>query len=83
LPSSLLLTETGHMKPRDALTALLTERAIDPSAAHVASCGSGVAAPIIALALAHLGNDLVSVYDGSWTEWASDGDLPIATGYGA
>jgi thiosulfate/3-mercaptopyruvate sulfurtransferase len=46
----------------------------------VASCGSGVTAGVIALALAVLGRPDAAVYDGSWTEWGGDPSLPIETG---
>ena len=46
----------------------------------VASCGSGVTAGVIALALAILGRPDAAVYDGSWTEWGGDPALPIETG---
>jgi thiosulfate/3-mercaptopyruvate sulfurtransferase len=46
----------------------------------VASCGSGVTAGVIALALATLGRPDAAVYDGSWTEWGADASLPIETG---
>jgi len=46
----------------------------------VTSCGSGVSAAIIALALARLGRWDAPVYDGSWTEWASRSDTEIVTG---
>ena len=51
----------------------------NPKAPTVTTCGSGVSAAIAALALARLGNWDVAVYDGSWTEWASDPARPIAT----
>ena len=46
----------------------------------VASCGSGVTAGVVALALAVLGRSDAAVYDGSWTEWGADPSLPIETG---
>jgi thiosulfate/3-mercaptopyruvate sulfurtransferase len=46
----------------------------------VASCGSGVTAGIVALALAVLGRPDAAVYDGSWVEWGADARLPVATG---
>jgi thiosulfate/3-mercaptopyruvate sulfurtransferase len=75
LPGSALVTEDGHMKPAAKLAALFK----DPKAPTVTTCGSGVTAAITALALARLGNWDVAVYDGSWTEWASDPSRPIAT----
>ena len=80
LPGGELLTETGTLKSADALKALFTSVGIDPAQPFVATCGSGVTAAMVALAAASLGNDLAAVYDGSWSEWASDPDRPIATG---
>ena len=74
LPGSHLITEDGHMKPAQDLRRLFR----DPLAPTVTTCGSGVTAAITALALARLGNWDVAVYDGSWTDWASDPSRPIA-----
>lgn len=46
----------------------------------VASCGSGVTAGVLALALHRLGHRDTAVYDGSWSEWGRPGDTPIETG---
>jgi thiosulfate/3-mercaptopyruvate sulfurtransferase len=46
----------------------------------ITSCGSGVSAAIISLALDELGRPAEALYDGSWTEWASTESNPIATG---
>ena len=43
----------------------------------VASCGSGVTAVVVILALTVLGARNVTLYDGSWSEWGSRDDLPI------
>jgi len=80
VPGSQYLTETGHMKSTDDLAALFAEAGVDTAAPTITTCGSGVTAAVTALALATLGNDLVAVYDGSWSEWASNPDNPIATG---
>jgi len=48
----------------------------------VTTCGSGVTAAILSLALASLGNRAVSLYDGSWAEWGSRADTEVATGAG-
>jgi thiosulfate/3-mercaptopyruvate sulfurtransferase len=42
------------------------------------SCGSGVSAAVATLALARLGRFDVALYDGSWTEWGSQPDTPVA-----
>ena len=52
----------------------------DPKRPLVASCGSGVTACVVAFGLYLIGHKEVAIYDGSWTEWASDGSRPIATG---
>ena len=75
LPGSALVTEDGHMLAASKLASLFK----NPKAPTVTTCGSGVTAAIAALALARLGNWDVAVYDGSWTEWASDPARPIAT----
>lgn len=62
------------MADLQALFADLDERPV------VCSCGSGVSACVLAFALHLLGREDVAVYDGSWTEWAGRGDLPIETG---
>lgn len=55
---------------------------LDLSKPVIASCGTGVTASVLALALAQLPVPPpgVAVYDGSWTEWGSREDLPKATG---
>ena len=76
VPCSKLMNADGTMKSAADLAPLFD----NPMAAIVATCGSGVSAAVTALALARLGNWDVAVYDGSWTEWASDPSRPIATG---
>ena len=76
VPASTLITSDKHMKPADELRPSLQEFVSTPV---VTSCGSGVSAAVIALALARLGNWDAAIYDGSWSEWASHSDNPIAT----
>ena len=45
----------------------------------VTSCGSGVSAALINLALFELGVHNAALYDGSWAEWGAQADTPIAT----
>ena len=51
-----------------------------PSRPIVTTCGSGVTAAIIALALETMGRPARSLYDGSWSEWGADPTRPVATG---
>ncbi|MDJ0922484.1 MAG: sulfurtransferase [Henriciella sp.] len=74
VPSGSLLNADGTMKSATDLLPLLQPHVSGPV---VTSCGSGVSAAIISLALARLGNWDAALYDGSWTEWASHADNPI------
>jgi len=79
LPFSELLNADGTWKDNDTIRALFVAAGIDPAAPVTTSCGSGVTACVLAAGLARLGNETVTVYDGSWTEWGSS-DAPIETG---
>ena len=54
--------------------------AVDLTRPVITSCGSGVTASVLALALARLGRNDVAVYDGSWTEWGGRADTAVVTG---
>ena len=58
-------------------TTLIT--GVDPARPVVTSCGSGVSAALINLALFELGARNSALYDGSWAEWGAQADTPIAT----
>ncbi len=74
------LSENGRLKSDAALRAAFAEAGLDPEAPVVTSCGSGVTAAVINLALESLGNRQSALYDGSWTEWGSAADTPVETG---
>ncbi|HEY9057745.1 MAG TPA: 3-mercaptopyruvate sulfurtransferase [Aurantimonas sp.] len=74
------LSQDGRLKSAAALRAIFAEAGIDPEAPVVTSCGSGVTAAVINLALESLGNRQSALYDGSWTEWGSACDTLIETG---
>ena len=79
LPYSDLLAADGTMKPEADLRRLLDAAEVDLDRPVVTSCGSGVSAAVLSLALHRLGAPDSAVYDGSWTEWGGRSDTPIAT----
>ncbi len=70
--------ENGVMKSKEQLAGLLANH-FNADQHSICSCGSGVTACVIAFAAHLLGNDNVSVYDGSWSEWGLPGDLPVVS----
>ena len=80
IPYSSVLNSDGTMKPADQLHLIFKNAGIDMNAPVVATCGSGVTASVLALALATLGRSDTAIYDGSWAEWGAQDELPIATG---
>lgn len=74
------LSENGHLLPKDRLRKVFAEAGIDLGKPVVTSCGSGVTAAVLTLALETLGHSDNRLYDGSWTEWGGLSDTPVATG---
>lgn len=79
LPYSELLAADGTLKPEAELRRLFAAAEVDLDRPVVTSCGSGVSAAVLSLALHRLGAADSAVYDGSWTEWGGRSDTPIAT----
>ena len=71
---------TGTMKPLDDLRKAFTGAGVDTAKPIVTSCGSGVSAAVLTLALYRLGVENTALYDGSWSEWGKADGPPIATG---
>lgn len=80
VPSAAILNPDGTLKSRDELIALFKAAGINPADPVVTTCGSGVTAAMLSLALAVAGQTNAAVYDGSWAEWGQDNGLPVATG---
>ncbi|NVO26074.1 3-mercaptopyruvate sulfurtransferase [Donghicola sp. C2-DW-16] len=70
----------GTMKSPEALKTVFQQAGVDLSKPVITSCGSGVTAAVLNLALEHMGKTDHALYDGSWAEWGAFPTLPIATG---
>lgn len=71
LPWTLLVNKLdGTMLPSESIKEVLSKQGIDINKPIIASCGSGVTACVILFALHLIGKEDISLYDGSWSEWA-------------
>src|SRR5580700_8949800 len=77
---SLFDAATGTMKPLDELKKTFAGAGVDVAKPIVTSCGSGVSAGVLTLALYRLGIEDTALYDGSWSEWGRADGPAIATG---
>ena len=71
---------TGAMKPLDDLRSAFSGAGVDMTEPIVTTCGSGVSALVLTLALYRLGVRGMGLYDGSWAEWGLPEGPPVATG---
>jgi len=75
-----LLNDDFTMKPIAELRMVFEEAGVDLARPAITTCGSGVTAAVLSLALERLGKTDHALYDGSWAEWGHYADLPIAKG---
>ena len=74
-----LLNDDGTLKDDAALRAAFEAAGVDTGKPIITTCGSGITAAILNLALARLGHADHALYDGSWAEWGMYDDLSVAT----
>jgi thiosulfate/3-mercaptopyruvate sulfurtransferase len=74
------LSKDGKLLPPEALRDIFNQAGVDLDKPVVTSCGSGVTAAVISLALETLGHKDNKLYDGSWSEWGALNDTPVVTG---
>ena len=79
VPSTELIKD-GALAPPEKIRAALAASGVDPDKPVIASCGSGVSAAVLWLALDSIGKSPHALYDGSWADWGSRSDKPVATG---
>ncbi len=79
VPSGLLVNE-GRLKSPSEIEEIFKQQRLDLTGDVITTCGSGVTAAILSLALESIGHKDHALYDGSWAEWGVPGDTPVVLG---
>lgn len=80
LPYGELLNPDGTMKDEAGLRAAFAAAGVDVARPVITTCGSGISAAVLSLALERLGNRHHALYDGAWAEWGAYADLKVEPG---
>ena len=80
IPIAQVLNPDGTMKSPADLKAVFQAAGVDLTKPAITTCGSGVTAAVLSLALERIGHRNHALYDGSWAEWGMYDDLRVATG---
>lgn len=79
LPFTRLIGPDGRLLDPDALAKQFAQSGLDDTRPVITSCGSGVSAAVLLLALHLLGHEDMALYDGSWAEWGVRADTPVVS----
>lgn len=79
--AQLIDPHTGLMRTREEIAQIFAKKNVDLSRPLACTCGSGVTACVVALALHDIGHTDAAIYDGSWSEWGAAPELPKKQGH--